>query len=308
MMVNESPDSVKMGWPAPLWITLMYLSAIFTFCSISAGKSESQKKFWCNLSVGLRGLGLASLIYLAFAFVGEDGHHIITLSPFSIHTEWYGILGIIGWAYLLGAIVFLCFRGHSTALLAIMVLLLCCYSADRKGFFDELWLHRIVGIGGLAAHGSIVVAGLLLASILTGADARPEHERARFTLWFIAGTVAGALLLNHLYGISKNSATPSWCLWSCAITAALWLVFHGLCEGRIGFIAEPFAAAGQNVFLAYLLSDLLPSVLDLCGFGNWYWRLSQPSLACAVARSASCGVIILAASVGLNRVGFRLKL
>src|SRR5262245_52806849 len=111
LMVNESPDSVKMGWPAPLWVTLMYLSSIFTFCSISAGKSESQKKFWRNVSVGLRVLGLASLIYLAFAFVGEDGHRIITLSPFSIHTEWYGILGIIGWAYLLGAIVFLCFRG-----------------------------------------------------------------------------------------------------------------------------------------------------------------------------------------------------
>ena len=308
LMVNESPDSGKMGWSAPLWVTWMYLSAILTFCSIAVAP-ESGKKLWRGVNLGLRVLGLASLIFLAFAFVGEDGHRIITLSPFSIHTEWYGILGIIAWSYLVGALVFLCFRGHSTALLATMVLLLCCYSADRKGFFGGFWVNRIVGIGGLAAHSAIVVAGLLQASVLTGTDSRTARERTRFTLWFIAGTAAGALLLNPLYGISKNSATTSWCLWSCAITAGLWLIFHWLCDIRsVVFLAKPLAAAGQNVFLAYLFSDLLPSALDLCGLGDWYGRLSQPSLTCAIARSAACAVIILAASVGLNRLGFRLKL
>src|SRR5437868_6145276 len=46
--------------------------------------------------------------------------------------------------------------------------------------------------------------------------------RSMFALWFIAGCSIAALLLYPLYGINKNQATPSWCLWACAITAALW--------------------------------------------------------------------------------------
>jgi len=35
---------------------------------------------------------------------------------------------------------------------------------------------------------------------------------------------------------NKNSATPSWCLWACAFTAALWLLFIFLRreKGRMG--------------------------------------------------------------------------
>jgi hypothetical protein len=60
--------------------------------------------------------------------------------------------------------------------------------------------------------------------------------------------------------------------------------------------------------LAYLLSEMLPSLLELCHLGDWYWHLSQPHLACAVLRSAACGILILAVTAGLNRVGYRLKL
>jgi predicted acyltransferase len=131
----------------------------------------------------------------------------------------------------------------------------------------------------------------------------------RFTLLFIAGTAAGALLLNGLYGISKNNATPSWCLWACAITAALWLLFYFISDVRpVGFVTSPMAVAGQNVLLAYLLSEMLPSALDLLHLGDWYWRLAEPGLGHAIARSASCGVVILCLTAGLNRLGFRLKL
>jgi len=126
---------------------------------------------------------------------------------------------------------------------------------------------------------------------------------------FIGGFAFAALLLNGLYGISKNNATPSWCFWSCAITAALWLGFYFVCDVRpVKVIARPLAAAGQNVLLAYLLSEMMESVLDLLHLGDWYGGLAESSLAGAVARSAGCAAVILLITVGLNRVGFRLKL
>ena len=73
-------------------------------------------------------------------------------------------------------------------------------------------------------------------------------------------------------------------------------------------LAKPFAIAGQNVLLGYLLSEMLPSVLDLLHLDTWYSHLAQPGLAQAVARSIGCAVVILSLSAALNRLGFRLKL
>jgi hypothetical protein len=262
------------------------------------------------ISLMLRVVGFVTLLWLALAWRGENKQRIVALSPFSIHTDWYGILGLIGWAYLVGAIVFLLFRGNRTALLGCMVLLFCLFPADKSHAFDHFRLAHYVGIGEtLGAQAAITVGGLLLASILVAADTVTVRARTRFTLWFVAGTAAGAWLLDGLYGISKNNATPAWCLWACASTAALWLLFYFTSDvWSVDFMAKRLAVAGQNVLLAYLLSEMLPSALDLCNLGAWYGHLAAPDLFHAVARSAGCGVVILCATVGLNRVGFRLKL
>jgi len=314
LMVNEPPDTGKMGWSGPLWSALMFSSTILAFCSISPPrKSEhaaNQERIFRVVSVVLGVFGCTSLIFLAFVFRGTDDHRIIALSPFSIHTEWYGILGLIGWAYLVAAMVFLIFRTNPTALLGCAVLLLCLYPADKRGAFEHFWLANYVSIGEtLGSLAAITVAGVLLSSILLRSDTDTVHSRTRFTLLFIAGCSSGALLLHGLYGINKNNATPSWCLWACATTVALWLVFYFLADVRPhAGLAKPFAIAGQNVLLAYLLSEMLPSVLDLFHLDTWYSNLAQPGLAHAVARSIGCAVVILSLSAGLNRLGFRLKL
>ncbi len=129
------------------------------------------------------------------------------------------------------------------------------------------------------------------------------------TLWFIAGFAAAGWLLIGLYGVSKDRATPTWCLWSCAITAALWLPLHFLADlGPVHPVAKMLAIAGNNVFLAYLISEMLPSAVTVMGVGNWYASLAEHSLIAAVTRAALCSVLVLLATTALNRAGFRLKL
>jgi predicted acyltransferase len=261
-------------------------------------------------NVCLRALGFAGMIYCALVFSNRRGHPILTLWPFHINTSWYGILGLIGWAYFAASILFLIFRGHRTALLSCVVLMTCFFAADNKHFFDNFWPAQFVDFGGtLGSQAAITVAGLLLASILVAPDRTALKSRVKFTLLFIGGFAFAALLLNGLYGISKNNATPSWCLWSSAITAALWLGFYFFCDVKpVNAVARPLAAAGQNVLLAYLISEMLESVLDLLHLGDWYDGLAQANLAAAIARSAGCAAVILLVTVGLNRIGFRLKL
>jgi predicted acyltransferase len=311
LMVHDTPDTAAMGWSGNWWCVIMYVSAICALCTISppASAAESSWNFWRNLSRFLRVAGLATLSWLAFAFRGPQDQHIVTLLPFSLHTEWYGILGLIGWAYLVTSIVFLIFRGHRTAILGCMVLLMCLFAADKTGTFEGLWLGRVVGIGDmLGSLAAISAGGLILGSMLIETESNAMRVRSNFTFWFVAACAAAALLLNGSYGISKNRATPSWCLWACAITASLWYVFYLLSDVRpVRAISQPLSLAGNNVLLAYLISEMLPGLLAALGLENAYGRLAA-NLLSAIMRSAFCALIILLASTGLNRVGFRIKL
>lgn len=309
LMVNGTPDTKTLGWSGDWWCVLMYLSAIAAFSSFSpkASASESTRKAIRLAVVIVRATGLAMLIWLAFAYRGPNDERIITLAPFSLRTQWYGILGLIGWAYLVTCIVFLFFRDRRTAILGSMALLMCLFAADRKGLFEGFWLNNIVGIGGtLGSLGAISVGGLLLGTMLQATDMTSLSSRTRFTFWFAAGCAAAALLLERTYGISKNSATPSWCLWSCAITAVLWYACYLISDVRsVKFIAHPLALAGKNVLLAYLISDLVPGLVNVLHVN--YGGLAA-NLPAAITRSTLCGVLILLLSTGLNRIGFRLKL
>ena len=312
LMVHETPDTAALGWSGDWWCVLMYFSALAAFCSISprtSGREEARCNVWKIASFCVRLAGLAALVWLAFAFRGAKSQHIITLAPLSLDTDWFGILGLIGWAYLVAAIVFLLFRGNRTAILGCMALLMCLFVADKKGVFDGFWLSKIVGIGEtLGSQGAIAVGGLLLGSTLNAADMTALKPRTRFTFWFVAGCAAAALLLNRAYGISKNDATPSWCFWACAITAALWYVFYLISDVRpVKIISRPLALAGQNVLLAYLISEMLPGLLSALHLGDAYAHLAA-NLPSAITRSALCGALILLVSTGLNRIGFRLKL
>ena len=296
---------------SPIWWATMMLSGIFAFCNISPrGAKPDTAKFWKNFNLCIRGFGFAGMIYSAFVFQNRHGHHMLTLSPFHLNTDWYGILGLIGWAYFAGAILFLIFRTNRTALLACVALMTCFYAADKKGFFNNFWPAQFVDFGGtLGSQAAITVAGLLLATILITPDMTALKSKIKFTLLFILGFASAALLVNGLYGISKNAATPSWCFWADAVTAALWLGFYFFCDVKpVKIISKPLALAGQNVLLAYLLSEIQESVFDLLHLGDWYDGLSEGSLAGAITRSALCGIFILLAAVGLNRIGFRLKL
>jgi heparan-alpha-glucosaminide N-acetyltransferase len=306
LMVNSEtgPSGKHMGWSRTAWTSLLFLAAIFSFCSLRPRA----------LMIILRLLGWATMIFLAFAYRDNHGERIIdfhsTWPIVSIRTEWYGILGLIGWAYLVACILYLLFRTNRVALLGCMVLLLCLFVADRKGAFDGLFLANIVGIGEtLGSQASITVAGMIIATLLLTPDTQTHWPRIRFALLFALACAAAALLVHRLYGISKNNATPSWCLWACAITTLLWVNFYLIADvWQKANRLKLFAIAGQNVLLAYLISEGVPSWLKSVHLNHCYARLADSSLPAAMARSIAIAILVLVISAFLNRVGFWLKL
>jgi hypothetical protein len=318
---------------------MMFACAILAFCQFVPPWIKkldvNRQRRWRTISLSARALGFLALIALAFAYSKTSRRHgvvvtshIITLHPFSLHTSWYGILGLIGWAYLVGAIVYLLFRDRRLPLAVCTALLLGFWVADQNGSFDHFYLpgflapigaglaavvsivNRHVNLGeDLGSLAAITTSGVLLATILLTPETSTAWSRIKFTLWFMAATAFAAMLFYKPFLVWKNDATPSWCLWAASVTAGVWLLFYMVGDTlRMKWLAKPFAIAGQNVLLAYLLSEAMESVLNLARLDDWYDHLAGATLQTAIVRSLGVGVVLLALTAVLNRVGFRLKL
>ena len=311
LMVHETPDAAALGWSGNWWCVLMYLSAIAAFGSISRPLSagESPGRSWRIFNLALRGSGLIGLIWLAIVFRGQTAGESFPSRHFPSIPRGMASLGLLAGLTWLPRLCFWLLAKAAPLFWHAWPCSCACLRSARGGLFEGFWLNRIVGIGGtLGSQAAIAAGGLLLGSMVTSPDFTSLGARAKFTFWFVAGCAAAALLLNRTYGISKNQATPSWCFWACAITATIWYGFHLVTDVRpMNSISRAVVLVGQNVLLAYLLSEMLPGLLDALGLSDGYGRLAA-TLPSAIARSIVCGAAILVISTSLNRVGFRLKL
>ena len=85
-----------MGWSPNLWQTLMYLATILASSAIfPANGPQPPSRPWRITSLTCRGLVLATLVWLAFAWRGGEGERMVTLWPFTLRAQWWGILRLI---------------------------------------------------------------------------------------------------------------------------------------------------------------------------------------------------------------------
>src|SRR5690349_19952151 len=91
----ESYDHNAALLPRTVWEILLTISFFLIWLDYPSSFSKQKKGL-------LQGAGIALLIFLAIVFKGGEHGHTVWLKPY-----WWGILGLIGWSYLLSAIVFL---------------------------------------------------------------------------------------------------------------------------------------------------------------------------------------------------------
>lgn len=285
LMVNN-PSDANIGWREGLWSLLMYAAVFLAWHTIPSKQANVMK-----ISTTLRWTGIVALIALAVVFRDPDGRWL--------RTQWWGILGLIGWAYLIASAVYLVFRDNRTGLVGSMALLFCVYVAFREGLLHCPW----VGGGTIGSQPAIAVGGVFLGTLVTGPSGM-ARERWMTVIAYILFSAAAAWLLRPLYGIGKNPATLSWCLWSIAITAAAWAALHVFVKmDRRGRALEPFRLLGMNPLFAYLLAPLYYSVFEVAGLG--YFDLGHMGFAIGLTRSVIftlvvCGIAALAARRGLR--------
>jgi predicted acyltransferase len=260
-MVNAE-HGIAPGILSPdVWNVLMTLAVLL------AWQAPSERlRSWRPLMIGA---GVIALVALAFAYRSTEASGIVQLRP-----QWWGILGLIGWAYLVASVVYLMVSDRPGVLLVATGLLYVLYFADHLAALP--WLVAIrpyVSVGStFGSHAALVLSGTVVTAWMTRHyDDGGRHEAF---VWYAIGygavLVAAGWLVHQFrsvdpaFWISKVRATPAWCLISAGITCTVWAVLYEFVDVK-GWRRWPPALtiAGQHALLAYLLAPLLLSILAL---------------------------------------------
>ncbi|MCK7479401.1 MAG: hypothetical protein M0C28_20155 [Candidatus Moduliflexus flocculans] len=172
-------------------------------------------------------LKIAAAVLLAALLVmfrGQGGNGQMTW----LQTSWWGILGMIGWCYLAGALLFLASRGDRAVLAGAVGLTTALYIGSRHGVLDFLGpINGFIDVGSLfGSHAAVVTAGMLAGTLfLPGMEETGPRVRVRFLAILGSALLLAGFVLRPLHGFSKIRGTESYALATAGICGLAFLLF-----------------------------------------------------------------------------------
>src|SRR4051812_20439222 len=148
-LVNAEGDynEALMHMSINLWALLFFVAAILIW-KVYYTKNKI-------LIYTLRTIGFIALIILAYVYKKENGEPI---TP-----RWWGILGLIGWAYFYSCIFYQLFSGNKYLLTLMIAVCVTFYAIGKMpGIEHSDWWSWISARKGDAAHTSIVLCGIIV--------------------------------------------------------------------------------------------------------------------------------------------------
>ena len=263
---------VEGGLPRPVF-TLLVIAGYFLVWNAYPRTKEGRTPVWVRI---LQGCGVALLMGLV---IYKDVNEM----PF--RHGWWGILGLIGWAYLPCALAYVWMRGDWKKLTGfwLLTLLLCVLNAVPA--IPKEWSIRAVMLGfwpGGWTHPLICATGMMTAMQLVRCEGQVKKW---FCLMMVVALFLLGLLSHRFWIISKNLATPTWAFFCLAIFVAFFALLHWVADvkGRTRW-ARVIAPAGTATLTCYMMPSIWYAVQQLLGF-SWPAALTAgiPGLVKALA-------------------------
>ncbi len=293
-MVNAEGgyNQQAMGISIDLW-GLLFLISVVLIWKVYYTKNK--------ILVGiLKAVGVITLIALAYIYTDDKGGPI---TP-----RWWGILGLIGWAYLYSCIFYQLFRGNKYALIGMIALCAAWYAVGKiPGISGSGW-HWISAQSGNASHTSIVLCGVVV-SLLFFDETKPVTIKSRFiqALLFVILLFAAGYFLRPYYKISKIYATPTWCLYSAGFCTILFAFLYWLTDiKKIQRWTAFFKPAASNPLLTYIIPDFIYYLVGFLGITLFPESLDHGWI--GILWSAFFAVAVMGIVILLNKMKLRLKL
>ncbi|MEO6005241.1 MAG: DUF5009 domain-containing protein [Opitutus sp.] len=335
LMVNAEEFN---PWYRGAWALLVYIGFLLAFGAFPRASAPFASVWRSARMLGWLGLlGLALAYRTPITATDPSPHHLVLGPLFDanettwLRHSWWGILGIIGWAYLAAASIYLVLGRRREWLIGATGVLMLFYVASHSDYGSRLaartWLdglrplvefvqavlgaiNRHVSIGqSLGSVAAITMAGCSLGSILiSSSTVRTSRDRVRWAAVFTLGLFLAAVCFDGLYGLNKIQATPAWCFLCAGLTSSAWLLLYCVIDVRPapGW-ARFLQPAGANPLLAYLLHPLLYYVAILSGLPLHFYQRPDWPLLVNVAGSLLMAILIIQLTGFIARRGYRLK-
>ncbi|RBQ11319.1 heparan-alpha-glucosaminide N-acetyltransferase domain-containing protein [Pedobacter miscanthi] len=204
-------------------------------------------------------LGIVLIAVLALLYKGGSAEKPETLKP-----HWWGILGIIGWAYLVSAFVYLFSKGNILVLMLAFVAFAAINITSHMGIFQHhLWII------GDASSITLMMGGALVTSMYKKLIGNKKYLDFWIMIIFygLLSFAFGMFIRPYAGGISKIYATPAWvfvCMGITILVFALLIYIVDVKHKKDWFkIIKP---AGTSTLTCYLIPYLLYSLFHLVHF------------------------------------------
>jgi predicted acyltransferase len=231
--------------PKPYWQILITIGFFLIWLDYPPFMEKAKKYF-------LQGLGVFILVFMAFLYNGINDGVIVWMRP-----QWWGILGLIGWAYLLCSVIFFYSKNRMPVLIYALIFFLLFDIAADSGWLDFLKpIKAYIWIDGNGSMPALTMTGVLISVLYKKYSDENKQSKswAVFSLIGMGMLIGGFALRPFWGGISKIRATPSWVMICSGINIFCFMIFIYLID--IKQKQKWFAVikpAGTSTLTAYLL-------------------------------------------------------
>lgn len=288
--VNISELNQEASGISSQWFQIAMVVGFFLIWNVYP-KVEDWKKY-LFIAMQVAGVLILGVLYLTFRG-GEGG--LARMTP-----QWWGILGLIGWTYLISASVYLFARKSILLLIGAWVFFTLLNIASQKG-----WLPNVMIPGGGAFQG-FAFAGMAASLLLDGADTA-ENRKKLPLIYMTIGLlllIAGFALRN-VFIISKIQATPTWVFLCNAIAFGVLALLYWLVDlaGKVHWF-KVIQPAGTNTLTCYLV----PYVYYSLAAYTFTLPLFLKTGALGLVKSMVFALIIVGITALLGKMKIRLKI
>jgi predicted acyltransferase len=298
LMLNTGRVNAELtGVSKNLWALLMYVSIFLVWNDYPAGRGRL-------LFTILKTAGVAALILLVVIFRSGS-----TEDPGWIITGWWGILGLIGWGYLVASLIYVVTRDSIPGAAIAVIFFLTVNILDASGLLGFLDPARPAL--GIIIQGNVplIVLTGMLAGIMIRKMKEAGNERILMvflTLGFLS--LATGFILRNWFLISKIQATPSWGMICSGISFMVFAVIYWLADmkGLTGWAAF-VRPAGQHSLTTYLAPDILYHTIWMSSVPVLIYKQSSEPLVVIIG-SIAWALLMAGLTALLAKINIKLKL
>lgn len=293
-LVNgETYNVAATGLHRHWWNPLCCLGFILVWCTYDKIPSRAVK-------IALRVVGAAGLLTLAWIYRGGEADKVVRFG-----THWWGILGQIGWAYLVAGLIGAFARNRIRVMATAWIVFAGLSILFKMGVVPKslMFIPRPILAGTLTAF---TVGGALVALIFK--HYREKAENRPIFLWISGLIVAWTALFfvtRPHWGLAKLGATPAWLFLCSAITATAFLAIYWIADMKQKAawfrLVRP---AGAQTLLCYLMPYLVYGAQRAVGF-RWPEYFSTGWV--GIGKATVFALICVGLTGLLARGGVRLK-